>query len=135
MHNWRNCNSVSMWRDIKRFDKIMDWLLDQHNTIYTLVAICNFICMNIFEPYDPYRVTTSYHLFYLSNLKKRTRTGLVVGSIPTRGNEIFIFIYILIFSLWCRGQARRWVQLFNPPCHKFGQNVSGFQISLIFYVI
>ena len=30
---------------------------------------------------------------------------LVVGSIPTRGNEIFIYIYILISSLWCRGES------------------------------
>ena len=28
---------------------------------------------------------------------------LVVGSIPTRGEEIFIYVYIFISSLWCRG--------------------------------
>ena len=27
---------------------------------------------------------------------------LVVGSIPTRGDEIFIYIYIFISLLWCR---------------------------------
>ena len=32
---------------------------------------------------------------------------LVVGSIPTRGNLIFIYIYILLFLLWCGGKARR----------------------------
>ena len=31
---------------------------------------------------------------------------LVVGSIPTRGDEIFIYIYILIFSLRCQGARR-----------------------------
>ena len=30
---------------------------------------------------------------------------LVVGSIPTRGSEVFIYIYIFISSLWCRGKA------------------------------
>ena len=30
---------------------------------------------------------------------------LVVGSIPTRGDEIFIYIYIFISSLWCRGES------------------------------
>ena len=30
---------------------------------------------------------------------------LVVGSIPTRGDEIFIYIYILIFTLWYRGEG------------------------------
>ena len=30
---------------------------------------------------------------------------LVVGSIPTRGNEMFIYIYIFITSLWCRGES------------------------------
>ena len=30
---------------------------------------------------------------------------LFLGSIPTRGNEIFISIYIFIFSLWCRGES------------------------------
>ena len=29
---------------------------------------------------------------------------LVVGSIPTRGDEIFIYIYIFISSLWSRGE-------------------------------
>ena len=32
---------------------------------------------------------------------------LIVGSIPTRGNEIFIYVYIFISSLRCRGKARR----------------------------
>ena len=31
----------------------------------------------------------------------------VVGSIPTRGNEIFILNYISISLLWCRGEVRR----------------------------
>ena len=30
---------------------------------------------------------------------------LVVGSIPTRGDEIFIYFYIFISSLWCRGES------------------------------
>ena len=30
---------------------------------------------------------------------------LVVGSIPTRGDETFIYIYIFISSLWCRGES------------------------------
>ena len=30
---------------------------------------------------------------------------LVVGSIPTRGNEIFIYIYVFISSHWCRGES------------------------------
>ena len=30
---------------------------------------------------------------------------LVVGSILTRGDEIFIYIYIFISSLWCRGES------------------------------
>ena len=30
---------------------------------------------------------------------------LVVGSILTRGDEIFIYIYIFSFSLWCRGES------------------------------
>ena len=30
---------------------------------------------------------------------------LVVGSIPTRGDEMFIYIYIFISSLWCRGET------------------------------
>ena len=38
---------------------------------------------------------------------------MVVGSIATRGSEIFIYIYIFIYSLWCRGKVRRWVLLFN----------------------
>ena len=29
----------------------------------------------------------------------------IVGSIPTRGDEIFIYIYIFISSLWCRGES------------------------------
>ena len=29
----------------------------------------------------------------------------VVGSIPTRGDEIFIYIYIFISSLWCRRES------------------------------
>ena len=32
--------------------------------------------------------------------------GLVVGSIPTRGNEIFK-IDISVSSLWCQGKERR----------------------------
>ena len=32
---------------------------------------------------------------------------LVVGLNPIRGVEIFIYIYILISSLWCRRKARR----------------------------
>ena len=34
-----------------------------------------------------------------------TVNRLVVGSIPTRGDEIFIYIYIFISSLWCRGES------------------------------
>ena len=30
---------------------------------------------------------------------------LVLGSIPTRGDEIFIYIYIFISSLWSRGES------------------------------
>ena len=30
---------------------------------------------------------------------------LVVGSIPTRGDEIFIYINIFISSVWCRGES------------------------------
>ena len=30
---------------------------------------------------------------------------LFVGSIPTRGDEIFIYIYIFISSLWCRRES------------------------------
>ena len=30
---------------------------------------------------------------------------LVVGSIPTWGDDILIYIYILIFLLWCRGES------------------------------
>ena len=30
---------------------------------------------------------------------------LVVGSTPIRGDEIFIYIYIFISSLWCRGES------------------------------
>ena len=30
---------------------------------------------------------------------------LVVGSIPTWGDEIFIYIYIIISSTWCRGKS------------------------------
>ena len=30
---------------------------------------------------------------------------LVVGSIPTRGDEIFIYIYIFISPLWCQESA------------------------------
>ena len=41
---------------------------------------------------------------------------LVVGSIPTRGNEIFIYIYICVSSLWYRGKARRWVPPLNTQC-------------------
>ena len=29
---------------------------------------------------------------------------LVVGSIPTRDDEIFIYIYIFTSSFWCRGE-------------------------------
>ena len=39
-----------------------------------------------------------------------------VGSIPTRGNEIFIKIYIFISSLWCRGKARGWVLTLQTQC-------------------
>ena len=39
---------------------------------------------------------------------------LVVGSIPIRGNEIFIYINIFIYSLWCRVKAQslhlQWLQ-------------------------
>ena len=28
-----------------------------------------------------------------------------MGSIPTRGNEIFIYIYIFVSSLWCRDKG------------------------------
>ena len=38
---------------------------------------------------------------------------LVVGSMPTRRNEIFTYIYISMSSLWCRGQAQRWVLPLN----------------------
>ena len=41
---------------------------------------------------------------------------LVVDSIPTRGNEIFIYIYIFISSLWCGDKARRWVPPINMQC-------------------
>ena len=41
---------------------------------------------------------------------------LVVGSVPTRGDEIFTSIYILISSLWCRGQVRRWILPLNTQC-------------------
>ena len=45
---------------------------------------------------------------------------LVVFSIPARGNEykmnIFIYIYIFIPLLWCRGKARRWVPPHNTQC-------------------
>ena len=41
---------------------------------------------------------------------------LVVGSISTRGNEIFIYIYIFISSFWCRGKARCWVPPLNTQC-------------------
>ena len=41
---------------------------------------------------------------------------LVVGSIPTRGNKLFIYIYILISSLSCQGKARRWVQPLSTQC-------------------
>ena len=32
-------------------------------------------------------------------------TGCVFD--PTQGNEIFIYIYIIFSSVWCRGKARR----------------------------
>ena len=35
---------------------------------------------------------------------KSTGCGLEVG---TRENEIFIYIYVFISSLWCRGEVRR----------------------------
>ena len=41
---------------------------------------------------------------------------MFVGTIPTRGDKIFTYIYISISSLWCRGQARRWVLLHNSQC-------------------
>ena len=41
-----------------------------------------------------------------------------MDSIPTRGNEIFIYMYIFISSFWCR----RWVPPFNTPC-----TLSGFR--------
>ena len=37
-----------------------------------------------------------------------------MGSIPTRGNKIFI--YIFISSLWCKGKAWRWVSPLNMQC-------------------
>ena len=35
------------------------------------------------------------------------------GFDPHSKNEIFIYIYIIISSLWCRGKARRWVPPLN----------------------
>ena len=34
-------------------------------------------------------------------LKCANVSATVVGPIPTRGNEIFILIYVFISSLWC----------------------------------
>ena len=36
---------------------------------------------------------------------KRVIENRTVGSIPTRGDEIFIYIYIFISSLWCREES------------------------------
>ena len=40
----------------------------------------------------------------------------VVGSIPTRGDGIFTYIYIFISLLWYSGKARCWVLPLNTPC-------------------
>ena len=39
-----------------------------------------------------------------------------MGSIPTRGSEIFMYIYIFISSLWCRGKARPCVPPLSTQC-------------------
>ena len=54
-----------------------------------------------------------YYLFFFVFEASRgaeqsvTENRLVVGLFSTRGNEIFIYIYIFISSLWYRGEARR----------------------------
>ena len=54
-------------------------------------------------------VVAQWHSMTVKSIK-------VVGSIPTREREIFIYIYISISSLWCRGKARRWVPPFDTQC-------------------
>ena len=38
------------------------------------------------------------------------------GFDPTWRNEIFSLIYISFYSLWCRGEERRWVPPLNTQC-------------------
>ena len=47
---------------------------------------------------------------------------LVVGSIPTQGDEIFIYIYVFISSLWCRGESE---QLSSATQHSMPPEIGG----------
>ena len=53
----------------------------------------------------------SIYIIYL--LQKSRWLSIWDQSWRSRGDEIFIYIYIFFSSLWYRGKARRWV----PPLH------------------
>ena len=70
----------------------------------TTGSICYIFFIFIMRP-----VVAQRHKVWLKN-------RMVVGSIPTRGDEIFFKTYISIYSLWCRGKARRWVLPLTTQC-------------------